>query len=260
MVVLMENNKQQARRKQEDAALNKLLIWFGLAIGYEAIVLLLKRFYINFRSEGEIYFAVGLAIAFQILQWVGPILTLGALAWLIYSRRQGKSVKTPAICTAALLAFSFTVIVAYRFSTNGVDLLGAVAPAVAVCALIYYLYQRDFFCNTLFTAGGILSLWLYRRFYATHPTTILLGFVLGWLLLAAVVYLAVRLSRQNGRWGKLQIFPSNTLYIPTYVTCGVTALTMVCAMIFGAAAAYYAIFVLVIWLFCMAVYYTVRMM
>lgn len=260
MVVLMENNKQQARRKQEDVVLNKLLVWFGLAIGYEAIVLLLKRFYINFRSEREIYFAVGLTYVFEVLQWVGPVLTLAALVWLIYARRQGKPLKVPAICTASLLALSFTVVLAYQFSTNGVDFLSAVAPAAAIFALIYYLYQRDFFCNALFTAGGILSLWLYRRFYAAHPTAITLGFVLGWLLLAAVVYLAVCLSRQKGKWKKHQLFPKNTSYLPTYVTCGVTALTMVSAMIFGSAAAYYAIFVLVIWLFCMAVYYTVRMM
>lgn len=260
MVVLMENNKQQTRRKQEDMTLNKLLIWFGLAIGYEVVVLLLKRFYINFRSEREIYFAVGLTNVFQVLQWVGPILTVAALVWLIYSRRQGKPLKVPAICTAALLALSLTVVVAYRFSTNGVDFLSAVAPAAAVFALIYYLYQRDFFCNALFTAGGILSLWLYRRFYATHPTAIILGFVLGWLLLAAVVYLVACLSRQNGKWGKRQLFPKNTPYLPTYVTCGITALTMISAIAFGSAAAYYAIFVLVIWLFCMAVYYTVRMM
>ena len=38
----MENSKQQMRRKKEDAALNKLLIWFGVAIVYEVIALLLR--------------------------------------------------------------------------------------------------------------------------------------------------------------------------------------------------------------------------
>lgn len=258
----MEKKKQQqsAKRRQEDAALNKLLIWFGIAIGYEAIVLLLKRFYVNVRGAGEISFALGLSKVFGVLQWVAPILTIAAAVWTVMSRRSGKSVRVPAICTGALFALSFTVILTCRFYSNGVEVLGVVAPVTAILALIYYLYQREFFCNTLFTGGGILSLWLYRRYYSSHPARILAGFIVGWVLLALVALLARKLSESGGKWKKWQVFPSKTSYLPTYVTCGVTALTMAAAMLGGAAVAYYAIFVLVIWLFCMAVYYTVRLM
>lgn len=258
----MENKKQQqsARRRQEDAALNKLLIWFGIAIGYEAVVLLLKRFYVNFRGAGEASFALGLAQVFQVLQWVAPVLAVAAAVWTVMSQRGGKAVRVPAICTGALFALSFTVIVTYRFYSNGVEVLSLVAPVIAILALIYYLYQREFFCNALFTGGGILSLWLYRRYYSSHPARILAGFVVGWMLLALVAALARKLSGNGGRWKKWQMFPEKTSYVPTYATCGVTALTMAAAMLGGASVAYYAIFVLVIWLFCMAVYYTVRLM
>lgn len=257
----MATKKQQPanRQKQEDAALNKLLIWFGIAIGYEAVVLLLKRFYINF-SGAELGVALALKQLFQILQWAGPVLTVGALAWLVTSRRKGEAARVPAVCAGALFAVSFTAIVAYRGYRSGVDMLGVVAPAVAILALIYYLYQKEFFCNTLFAAGGIFALWLYRRWYAGHHTRILVCFILGWALLALAAFLAWRLSRQGGKWKTWQVFPAKTSYLPTYVTCGLTALTMAAALLAGATAAYYAIFVLVIWLFCMAVYYTVRLM
>lgn len=257
----MEEKKQKSvRRKQEEAALNKLLIWFGIAIGYEAIALLLKRFYVNFRNEGEAAVASALHYMLRVLQWAGPVLTVGALVWLVMNRRQGKPIRVPAICAGGLFALSFTAILAYRFFSAGVDMLGVVAPVAAVLALIYYLYQREFFCNTLFAAGGILSLWLYRRIYASHPTRIVIGFVLGWVLLALAAFLAWKLSESGGKWRSWQVFSTKTSYIPTYVTCGLTALTMLAALVGGAAVAYYAIFVLVIWLFCMAVYYTVRMM
>lgn len=258
----MEKKKQQesVRRRQEDAALNKLLIWFGIAIGYEAVVLLLKRFYVNARSESEVGFALGLHQIFSVLQWVAPVLAVAAAVWTVTSWRGGKPVRAPAICTGVLLALSLTVILTYRFYSNGVETLGVVAPAAAILALIYYLYQREFFCNTLITGGGILCLWLYRRYYSGSPARILAGFIVGWVLLALAVLLAWKLSESGGKWKRWQVFSSKTSYVLTYVTCGVTALTMAAAMLGGGAVAYYAIFVLVIWLFCMAVYYTVRLM
>lgn len=259
----MDNKKKtQARRKQEDAALNKLLIWFGIAIGYEAIVLLLKRFYVNYRTtEAEITFAYGLSKVFSVLWWLTPVLAVAGLVWLVWSWKQKKPLRVPAICAAALCALAVTCFLCARYShVGGLDLLGAVAPATAVLALIFYLYQKEFFCNTILTGGGILSLWLYRRLFQGHPNAIRLGFVLGWVLLAAAAWLAWKLSRSAGKWKRWQLFPAQASYVPTYVTCAVTALTMIAALIGGASVAFYAMFVLVIWLFCMAVYYTVGLM
>ena len=39
-----------------------------------------------------------------------------------------------------------------------------------------------------------------------------------------------------------------------------TVLALVLALVLGATVAYYAIFLLVAWVFCMVVYYTVRLM
>lgn len=255
----MENSKQQARRRQQDEALNKLLIWFGVAIGYEAVVLLIRRFFINFRaSEAGVFdFLTG---AFLVLQWAAPVLTAAALVWLVLCWRRKAALRAPAICAAAMFALWMTALLACRYGSSGVDLLGAAAPAAAILALVYYLYQRDFFCNTIFSAGGILSLWLYRRYYQDHPNAILAGFILGWVLLAAAAFLAWKLSESKGKWKGRQLFPPKTSWTPTYMTCAIAALTMAAAMIGGATVAFYAIFVLVVWLFCMAVYYTVRMM
>lgn len=130
----MENSKQQMRRKKEDAALNKLLIWFGVAIVYEVIALLLKRFYINFRSNStaEVYFAYGLSRVFSVLQWILPILTVAAVVWLVLNKRSGKAVRAPLLCTGLGVLLSFTVILAYRFFDTGVMILGVVAPVMAV--------------------------------------------------------------------------------------------------------------------------------
>lgn len=256
----MENSKQQMRRKKEDAALNKLLIWFGVAIVYEAIALLLKRFYTEFRTEAEINFAYGLSQAFRILQWVLPVLTVAALIWGLLNWKKGKELRAPMICTGVGLLLSFTIIMAYHFFDTGVMILGVIAPVLAVLALVYYLYQKEFFCNTLLAGGGIFALWMYRRFYLLHPRWITAGFVLGWILLAAAVCLAWQLSKTKGKWKNYTLFSAKSSYVPTYLTAGITALALLTALVFGSSVAYYAIFVLVTWLFCLAVYYTVRMM
>lgn len=261
----MESKKQQqqsARRKQEDAALNRLLIWFAIAIGYEAVILLIKRYYVNFRgTDMGITVASGIAAAFSILQWVAPALTAAALVWLVLSKRKGKSLTKPAIVTAALLALWGTVFVAYQFGFNGgVDLLSAVAPTAAVLAMVYYLYQREFFCCTVITGCGVLCLWLYRRYFAYHPRVIWTGYILGWLLLAAAAAVFWKLSQTGGKWKKYRVFPDSISYVPAYATCVVTAAALAAALFAGAAVAFYSIFVLVIWLFCLAVYYTVRLM
>lgn len=41
------SEKRAAQSRKEDAALNRVLIWFGAAVVAELILLLLNRYYIN---------------------------------------------------------------------------------------------------------------------------------------------------------------------------------------------------------------------
>jgi hypothetical protein len=191
----MSNNtkaQRQAKRQQEDAILNRILILFAAAVVIEAILLIFEHFFPN----------------------------AAALRWL-------------------------TVLV----------------PAVAVLAMVYYLFQRDFFCITLICAGGILSLQLYRRLFMTHPTMIRCGYALAFLLLAAALAVALLLRYKDGFLPKLAAFlPQDTTYPLLYITCGVNAVVLAVALIFGGTVPYYLLFVLVGWLFAMAVYYVVKLM
>lgn len=264
MIGSMESKKQMqsARRKQESMALNRLLIWFAIAIGYEALVLLIKRYYVNFSgTDLGIDIALALSRVFYVLQFLAPVLVIAAVVWLVMCRRKGKPVAKPAILAAALAALWFTAFVTYRFGfSGGVDLLGIVAPAAAILSMIYYLYQREFFCNAVIAGCGILCLWLYRRYFQNHPNMIRAGYVLAWVLLAAAAVVFWKLSQNGGKWKKYRIFPADISYLPAYATCVLTAAVLAAALFAGATVAFYAIFVLVIWLFCLAVYYTVRLM
>lgn len=257
----MEKKKQQQsiRRKQEDEALKSLFIWFAVAIGYEAVVLLLRRFVLNNRTQWEYDLSNVLATVFFFLRFAALLAAIGTAVWLAKSLRAGKPWKLPAIWTAALAGLSATVCLTSLY-TLGFDILGTVAPAMAVMSLVFYLYQREFFYSTVLLSGGMFALWLYRRMFAYHPTMIRLGFVLGWLLLAAAAFLTWKLSRNHGLWKRRLVISDAASYPLIYLTCVITAVTMLAALFGGASAAFYAIFVLVIWMFCLAVYYTVRLM
>lgn len=192
----MGNNtkaQRQAKRQQEDAAFNRILIWFGSGVVAELILLLLNRL------------LPGLAV----IRW-----------------------------------------------------LSILVPVVAVLAMVYYLFQRDFFCISLISAGGILSLQLYRKMFLNHPTRIRCGFALGFLLLAAAIVVLILLQR-----GKRPIplhidrlVSADANYPLLYVTCVLNGVLLALTLALGSTAAYYLLFVLVGWLFVTAVYYIVKLM
>lgn len=189
------NTKAQKldKRQQEDAALNRILIWFGSAVVAEIILLLINRF----------------------------IPDTAVIHWL-------------------------TILV----------------PVVAVLAMIYYLFQHDFFCITVISACGILSLQLYRKMFWNHPTLIRCGYVLAFLLLVAAIVVLILIQRGK-RPMPLKVdklIPQDTNYLLLYITCALIALSLLLTLIWGSAAAYYLVFVLVAWLFINAVYYIVKLM
>ena len=192
---MSQNTKaqRQAKRRQEDAVLNRILILFVCAVAVEAVLLILNRF----------------------------LPDLAVFHWL-------------------------TILV----------------PAAAVLAMVYYLFQRDFFCITLISAGGIFSLQLYRKLFFAHPFRIRCGFVLGFVLLAAAVVVFILFQcKKNALPRPVQSFLSkDTNYPLLYITCALNAVLLALTLALGSTAAYYLLFVLVGWLFIMAVYYVVKLM
>ena len=134
-------------------------------------------------------------------------------------------------------------------------------PAVAVLALIYYLYQREFFCAAVLSALGLLAVRVVPQ-YAGHPV-LAIGYavVLAVLVLAALV-LFFRLQKGQGRMAvkgaPVQILPKNANYALLYATCAVVAAVLAAALALGSLTLLYG--VLVAWLLILAVYYTVRLM
>ena len=126
--------------------------------------------------------------------------------------------------------------------------------------LIYFLYQRAFFVNAILTGGGMTALLIYRRSFMNHPTVVTLCFVLGLVILAVVALLAWKLRANNGKLGKIRVMPEASNYAVCWLTCAIVAVAMILGLLLGVTVAYYLVFVLVGWLFCQAVFFTVKLM
>ena len=256
--------KRAARNHKEDVVLNRVLIWFGAAVVVELILLLLNRYYINVTTApGEIEFAGALLKAWPAIIGVTAAGTVICLLWSFFWAKGGKRVTLPAVLSGAFFAGLVISVVTYRFYSAGVQFLCGVVPAAAVLALVYYLYQHEFFAVTVLSALGLVGLWLFRRAGGGHQTLVYAYVVVLAVILVAAILLCRSLSAKDGvltlGGKKLQVFSRNASYGMIYLTCAIVAAAVVAALLLGTAAAYYLIFALVAWIFIMAVYYTVKL-
>lgn len=257
--------KRAARSHKEDVILNRVLIWFGAAVVVELILLLLNRYYVNITTApGEIEFAGALLKAWPAIIGVTAVGTVVCLLWAIFRVKGGKPATLPGVLFGVFLTALVISVVTYRFYGAGVQFLCGIVPAAAVLALVYYLYQHEFFAVTVLSALGLVGLWLFRRAGSAHQP-LLYGYI---VVLAVILVAAVLLCRSMSNHGgaltlggkKLQVFSHNASYGMIYLTCAIVAVAVAAALALGTGAAYYLIFALVGWLFVMAVYYTVKLM
>ena len=257
------NKKEQQkaqRAREEDVVLTKVLWWILGAVVLEALLLLLNKVYVKFTTE-QFYIAAALQGMFKVLAIVLPICFVILLLWTLVFWRSGRSIRLPGVLTGISLVLAVCAVVIYVFYDRGISFLYIAVPAVTVLALIYYLYQREFFFSAALSALGLLGI----KVAAQAESSPLLGYcylaVLAVLVPAGAVCFRL-LQSHKGFWsvkGKAkEILPKNANYAMLYVTCALVAAVVIAALVLGALAVLYG--VLVAWLLILAVYYTVRLM
>lgn len=254
-----EQEKLQ-RERQEDVVLNKVLWWIVGAVVLEFLTLLLNRYYVHYTPAG-IPLAQTLRTVFGVLQIAFPVCAIALAAWYFSLRKGGKPTRLAGILTLVGIVLSVCAILVSRFGGSGIRLLYTGIPAVTVLALIYYLYQREFFVCAVLSAMGLLGVYVIPRAGISAVAAYGYAVVCAVVLVAALV-LARKLQTSQGVLAlsgkKWEVFPKNANYTMLYVTCAVVAAVLIATAVLGALAVLYG--VLVAWLLVMAVYYTVRLM
>ena len=89
----MDYNEREARRRQEDRDLNRALIWVGAAIVLEFLLVLVNRYYINYRTTSEsINLALAINAGLTVLQWVSLVAVVACVVWAVLRLKDRKSV------------------------------------------------------------------------------------------------------------------------------------------------------------------------
>ena len=183
----MNKSQKDEQRLQEDIALSRGLVWVGIAIVLELLLLLVNKYYGNVYSTAE-----SVAMAYMVLNILTAVRVIGAAAaavfgvWSILNFKNGKACRIPAMMMliSGILTFSSHIIM--NFQGTGVHMLYMLIPALAALALAYYLYQRDFFCSAALCGMGIVALWLIRHgantAYTVYAYLTAMGLVLVYLL------------------------------------------------------------------------------
>ena len=175
--------------------------------------------------------------------------------------KKAGAVGLPAFLTILAAALSVCCIITVFFKGTGVHFLYVAVPVVAVLALLYYLYQQEFFTVAVICVLGLLGVWISQ--FTASRAVLSYGYM---VVLAVILVLVVILSRVlDGTGGVLKlagkprrVMPKGASYVMFYVTCAITAAVVIASIFLGAHLALYG--VMVAWLLVSAVYYTVKLM
>ena len=168
------------------------------------------------------------------------------------------------VITTSLLAIGVSSALIVFFYRAAVQLLYLLVPAGAVLALVYYLYQKEFFFSACGVGGGMLGLWLVRKNIGTHDLVVNLYMVAGAVLLVAILLLTLTIKKNQGVLAvgerQYEILPKQSNFMLIVLSCAVSLLALLAGLLLGGTVAFYLLFVLLGWLFVLLVYYTVKMM
>jgi hypothetical protein len=260
----MDNNQREERRRQEDIALNRGLIWVGAAIVLELLLLLVNKYYINIYTTVE---SVNRAVAIgNVLKAVRIISLVGIVAcavWLWLNLKKRAKLTAPIIMLIACAALLFCSHVTISFYDSGLQMLFLLVPAWAALALVYYLYQRDFFISGAISGMGVVALWLIRH-QSGQQLTVYLFLALMVVVLIVVGLFLSRVRKAQGSCtvaGRtVQVLPLDANYTLILISAVINVAAVALALALGGTVAYYLMYAVVAWLFGLLVYYTVKMM
>lgn len=253
----MDKKQREERRRQEDIALQRGLLWVVGAIVLEGLLVLVNRYYINF-NVNEWETAEMVLNVLRVLRMVTPAAAILALLWTGWQLKQGKKFGVQLVIAIAMAALAVCSHVTIKFWKAGVSMLFWLVIAWAVLALVFYIYQREFFLGASACGMSVLALWFVRYGASGRLEAILLL-----AAIAVVTAAALWLKKSDGvvpLKPPVQFLPKKTSYSVLLTTCGASLAVVIAAMLVGGSAAYYLIFAMVAWLFALFVYYTVKLM
>lgn len=159
----MDKKQREERRRQEDIALQRGLLWVAGAMVLEALLVLVNRFYINFTlTDAGVNAYLALGKWLPVLRNVTLIGAALALVWTVLQLKKGGKFGWPLVGAIALGAVAVCAHVAVKYQGPGMNMLFWLVAAWALLAMMFYIYQREFFLGAAACGMSVLGLWFAR--------------------------------------------------------------------------------------------------
>lgn len=248
-----------AKERADEEALNRIFAWIGGGAVVECFLLFLNRFWVN-------YYVSEINFRLNILDPLVKVLAFLALAGAVVAALRWKkdtSKRLPLAVATVAVGISLGCFAAWLLGDAGITALYTAVPVITLLAVIFHLYQPEFFLISTLSAVGIFGVWLCSHGVSGRTAVVCWIYALAALTLIGLsVWFCFGCRKESGSFvwkGKqLLVFGKDTNYPLILVSAAVSAVVLVCALLGLPVMALYGISVA--WLLVMAVYYTVKLM
>ena len=240
--------------KREDP-MTGAMKFFLAGLVAELYLPIIRRFYVNGTARQMIAwydYLFYFSIAGLVLLAAGIVL---GVMW-----RKDKRKRSIGLYVAGAGAFwSLASFLVWKLNAPALTFLSVLVPVVMVLGILWNLYDRECAYALTILAVSLVALWACRR----ELSNLYLGssvkvFVVVYVVLLVLAVIAARKAGKNGGMlGSFRLLPADADLLPIYAACGLSAAAMLSALI-SITVAYYAIWVLALLAFALAVYYTVK--
>ena len=250
-----KKNKAEGLKKN-NAPLNGALKFFIGGCLAEIYLMTVRKYYIN----GDVNQMLGWDAAMPTLMGIGAaVLALGVILAIVWRKASGWKRTLAWIVVFTGLFFSAGNWLVKAVYPSGAVILSVIAAAAMLIGVLWCLYARDCFYAMAVLGTGLFATWVCRHgvnniFWRSY---VIAGACAYLVLLAAVALAARKVERADGMLGTIRVLPEKTDCTILFVTCGLSAAATVLSL-FSATVAYYALWVLGIAIFILAVFYTVK--
>lgn len=252
----MPKKNKEEELKRDNAPLNGALKFFIGGCLAEIYLLMVRKYYIN----GNVDQMLGWDAAMPTLIGIGAVvLALGVILAVAWRKAAGWKRTLVWILIFVGLFFSAGNWLVRTVYPSGAMILCVITAAAMLLGVLWCLYERDCFYVMVVLGTGLVATWVCRHGMDNiyWKSYVIAGACVYLVLLAAVVLAARKVERADGMLGAVRVLPKDADCTILFATCGLSAAATVLSM-FSAAVAYYALWVLGIAIFIMAVFYTVR--
>lgn len=271
----MDERQKMLQRKKEDLRFVQGCICVVVAVLLEMFLFQVRDYYIPL--VGDIQKIAFIQDCIYFLFSTSRIVILAGIGWMIYSFSTGKhDIFYPiALFLGGLVLYAYCYGILY-YGEKGVNILMFLVPAWCGLALIFFLYQVEFFLSAFFTGLAGVGLWLCGQttlvseagqsldkkqltFYVFLNTTMVV--IIGGFILINKAY------RKGGILpiGKQELTlisdmkDSSSLWL-VGLTGVISLVVLAVAVTFGYTVIYFCTMALAGWLFVLLIYFTVKMM